>query len=129
MSAVVSAVGMFLKIFIGSLLIGCLMAAISLLTFKHLDLTHDEFFPMENVFLFVFPYMAWMLAESLELSGIVAILFCGFGMDVYTFINLSEATQVHIKKMIKVMARPLADVFSRARRLLTFFLTGLRCHR
>ena len=44
------------------------------------------------------------LAESLELSGIVAILFCGFGMDVYTFINLSEATQVHIKKMIKVMA-------------------------
>ena len=113
-SAVVSAVGMFLKIFIGSLLIGCLMAAISSLTFKHLDLTHDEFFPMENVFLFVFPYMAWMLAESLELSGIVAILFCGFGMDVYTFINLSEATQVHIKKMIKVMARPLADVFSRA---------------
>ena len=45
--------------------------------------------------------MAWMLAESLEFSGIVAILFCGFGMDVYTFINLSEDTRNTIKKMIK----------------------------
>ena len=102
--AVISAVGMFLKIFSGSLGVGCLMAAVASLTFKHLDLTHEEFFPMENVFLFAFPYMAWMLAESLELSGIVSILFCGFGMDVYAFINLSEATQEMIKKMIKVMA-------------------------
>ncbi len=103
-SSVVSAVGMFLKIFSGSLGVGCLMAATASLVFKHLDLTHEEFFPMENVFLFAFPYMAWMLAESLELSGIVAILFCGFGMDVYAFINLSEATQEMIKKMVKVMA-------------------------
>ena len=73
--SVVSAVGMFLKIFTGSLGVGCLMAATASLVFKHLDLTHEEFFPMENVFLFAFPYMAWMLAESLELSGIVAILF------------------------------------------------------
>eukprot|EP01043_Picozoa_sp_COSAG02_P045816 COSAG02_NODE_4227_length_5610_cov_4.036654_4_plen_805_part_00 len=103
-SSVISAVGMFLKIFSGSLGVGCLMAATASLVFKHLDLTHEEFFPMENVFLFAFPYMAWMLAESLELSGIVAILFCGFGMDVYAFINLSEATQEMIKKMVKVMA-------------------------
>ena len=102
--SVISAVGMFLKIFSGSLGVGCLMAAVASLVFKHLDLTHEEFFPMENVFLFAFPYMAWMLAESLELSGIVAILFCGFGMDVYAFINLSDATQEMIKKMVKVMA-------------------------
>lgn len=53
--AAVSAVGMFIKIFSGSLFVGCLMAAVSSLTFKHLDLTHEEFFPMENVFLFAFP--------------------------------------------------------------------------
>jgi len=29
------------------------------------------------------------LLSSQELSGIVAILFCGFGMDIYTFTNLS----------------------------------------
>lgn len=50
--------------------------------------------------LLVFPDMSWMLAEALELSGIVAILFCGFGMDVYAFVNLSEPTQEMIKKMV-----------------------------
>ena len=94
----------FCKIFAGSVFVGCLIAAAASLTFKHMNLTHAEFFPVENVFLVVFPYMAWMLAESLEFSGIVAILFCGFGMDVYTFINLSEDTRNTIKKMIKVIA-------------------------
>ena len=49
-----------------------------------------QHFVVENVLLFVFPYMAWMLAESLELSGIVAILFCGFGMAHYTALSLSK---------------------------------------
>jgi hypothetical protein len=38
----------FCKIFAGSVFVGCFVAAIASLTFKHLDLTHEEFFAMEN---------------------------------------------------------------------------------
>lgn len=38
----------------------------------------------------IFPYCAYMLAESLHLSGIVAILFCGIVMAHYTRRNLSK---------------------------------------
>eukprot|EP01052_Picozoa_sp_SAG31_P023375 SAG31_NODE_1923_length_6914_cov_3.243580_5_plen_95_part_00 len=48
--------------------------------------------------------MAWMLAESLELSGIVAILFCGFGMSQYTMLNLSDATKEATQQFFRVMA-------------------------
>ena len=78
MAAVFTAVAKFMYIFLGSLFVGCLAACISSLVMKHTTLAlHEEFFASECVLLFVFPYMAWMLAESLELSGIVSILFCG----------------------------------------------------
>eukprot|EP01051_Picozoa_sp_SAG22_P011849 SAG22_NODE_1178_length_5239_cov_67.095136_2_plen_228_part_00 len=46
--AVLEAVITFLYIFLGSLFIGCLIAALSSLVFKHTSLYHDEFFVTEN---------------------------------------------------------------------------------
>jgi len=42
-----------------------------------------------NIAIFI-PIIAYLLGESLHLSGIVAILFCGIGMSRYTLPNLSK---------------------------------------
>ena len=67
----------------------------------------------QNVLLFVFPYMAWMLAESLELSGIVAILFCGFGMAHYTALSLSKETEAR-QTLLPPPILPKLSVLTRA---------------
>jgi NhaP-type Na+/H+ or K+/H+ antiporter len=104
MANVAGAVGTFCYIFLGSLFVGCLIAAASSLVFKHTALYDEEFFVTENVLLLIFPYMAWMLAESIELSGIVAILFCGFGMSHYTTLSLSDHTKASTQSFFRVMA-------------------------
>ena len=50
---------------------------------------------LECCIVVIFPYCAYMLAESLQLSGIVAILFCGIVMAHYTRRNLSKVVLVH----------------------------------
>eukprot|EP01051_Picozoa_sp_SAG22_P015586 SAG22_NODE_2057_length_3067_cov_2.004043_1_plen_215_part_10 len=57
-----------------------------------------------QVLLLLFPYMSWMLAEAMQLSGIVAILFCGIIMAHYTSHNLHPSTEAFSKKFFKVFA-------------------------
>jgi hypothetical protein len=52
-----------------------------------------EFEALEMVLTILFPYMSWMLAEAMKLSGIVSILFCGIAMAHYTTRNLHPKTQ------------------------------------
>ena len=56
------------------------------------------------------PYAAYAAAESMSLSGIVAILFCGMVMAHYTVPNLSPETAVNSKVVFKVLAT-LAETF------------------
>eukprot|EP01052_Picozoa_sp_SAG31_P023374 SAG31_NODE_1923_length_6914_cov_3.243580_4_plen_62_part_00 len=55
MESVGSAFATFLQIFLGSLFVGCFIAAISSLVFKHTALYKEEYFVTENVLLIVFP--------------------------------------------------------------------------
>ena len=52
-----------------------------------------KFEALETVLLILFPYMSWMLAEAMKLSGIVSILFCVIIMAHYTTRNLYPKTQ------------------------------------
>jgi len=36
------------------------------------------------------PWISYLVADILSLSGIVSILFCGIGMERYTIPNLSD---------------------------------------
>ena len=47
MDAVMSGVGKFTYIFIGSVFVGCFIAALSALTFKHTTIFHEEHFVVE----------------------------------------------------------------------------------
>lgn len=83
-----------------------MFAVLSALMYKHTHLKEKPFFWMEVSLTVIPPYMSWMMAEAFELSGIVAILFCGIIMAHYTLNNLSPEAQDLTKKLFKVNTRP-----------------------
>ena len=99
----------FLVIFIGSFLIGTGVAVASALIFKqgefrkNSESTSDSI--LESALVIMVPYMAYMLAEGLELSGIVAILFCGILMKHYTTRNLSEKAKETCHAFFQITAK------------------------
>eukprot|EP01118_Nematostelium_gracile_P007983 TRINITY_DN2619_c0_g1_i1.p1 TRINITY_DN2619_c0_g1~~TRINITY_DN2619_c0_g1_i1.p1 ORF type:complete len:542 (-),score=118.02 TRINITY_DN2619_c0_g1_i1:168-1793(-) len=96
------AVGQFLYIFLGSVLCGVVVAIVSALVYKFTNI--GKFTTMETCLLSLFAYTSYLLAEGLNMSGIVAILFCGIAMAQYTFKNLSEEAQTLSTKVFEVLA-------------------------
>lgn len=104
---------LFVKIFLGSLLIGFLYGALSAYVYKLAGMKHDEHGSMvyvECVMIVCFAWGAYYTAEALELSGIVAILFCGIVMAKYTVANLSSEAKGLTAKGFKCVAL-LAETF------------------
>ena len=109
--AIVAAFGTFLKIFIGSSLIGLCFGAASALTFKHLKLfEHAETVFLEVVLSFTYPWAAFFVAEALELSGIVAILFSGMVFATYVRVNVSDDGLLLMAGTYKCVAK-IAETF------------------
>ena len=111
--------GFFLVIFVGSLAVGVLFALSATLFFKFLNKhgAHEGHVTLlqknnhiEMALVMIAPYAAYAAAESMSLSGIVAILFCGMVMAHYTVPNLSPETAVNSKVVFKVLAT-LAETF------------------
>ena len=81
----------------------CLFAGVAIFHYSFLsfsfvcsqcmDLRHHESHRfMEAAMTVLFPWSSYFLAESFELSGIVAILFSGITMAAYAFDNLSKVS-------------------------------------
>ena len=79
-------IGNFLLILGGSLGIGLLGGAAGGFFFKkyHLDATQKEM-----AFVILLNYMVYLLAELLNVSGIMALFVSGISMRLYVFDNLS----------------------------------------
>jgi len=102
---------LFLKIFVGSTLIGVLFGMLSSYVTKHAHMSdHADALFKEAVLVAVFAWSSYFVAEAFELSGIVAILFCGIVMAKYTRDNLSEQAQTLTSRTFKVLAL-LAETF------------------
>merc|ERR1719278_801265 len=84
-------IGRFFMMFFGSAGIGTLVAMLSSLVLKYIDLYTNP--SLEFGLMLCFTYVPYALAEGLHLSGIMAILFCGIVMSHYTHYNLSPVTQ------------------------------------
>ena len=112
--ACMEALGMFGGIFAGSWFIGTGVALGSALFFKYGSFRappNDEHGSiLEASMLLSWPYMAYMFAEGLELSGIVAILFCGITMSHYTVHNLSRHARTVLSAFFKCLAN-LCETF------------------
>jgi len=117
--SLIESAGFFLVIFVGSLAVGVLFAVSATLFFKLLNRhgAHDghvtllqKYSHVEMALVMIAPYAAYAAAESMSLSGIVAILFCGMVMAHYTVPNLSPETATNSKVVFKVLAT-LAETF------------------
>ncbi|XP_077291472.1 na[+]/H[+] hydrogen exchanger 3 isoform X2 [Arctopsyche grandis] len=95
------ACGDFLGIFTLSLLIGAIMGCLTALLTKF---THVRDFPLLESALFVLmSYSTFLIAEVAELTGVVAVLFCGICQAHYTYNNLSEDSRARTKQIFELL--------------------------
>ncbi|XP_021925908.1 sodium/hydrogen exchanger 7 isoform X3 [Zootermopsis nevadensis] len=95
------ALGDFFGIFTLSLLIGALMGCITAILTKF---THVRDFPLLESALFVLmSYSTFLIAEASELTGVVAVLFCGICQAHYTYNNLSPDSRSRTKKLFELL--------------------------
>jgi len=94
-------IGEFFGIFLGSVGLGAFMgAATSLLTkFTHVR----DYQLLETSLFFLMSYSSYLLGEVCEMSGIVAVLFCGIFQAHYTFHNLSLESKLRTKQLFEVL--------------------------
>ncbi|XP_047130387.1 sodium/hydrogen exchanger 6 isoform X1 [Hydra vulgaris] len=94
-------IGEFVAVFGGSLLIGSIMGLGNALLTK---LTHLYQFPQLETALFtLMSYSTFLIAEAAELTGIVAVLFCGISQAHYTFNNLSDQSKSATKEVFGLL--------------------------
>ncbi|XP_044740864.1 sodium/hydrogen exchanger 6 isoform X2 [Chrysoperla carnea] len=95
------AVGDFFGIFLLSLTIGALMGCITALMTKF---TRVRDFPLLESALFVLmSYSTFLIAEASDLTGVVAVLFCGICQAHYTYNNLSDDSRTRTKQMFELL--------------------------
>ncbi|GAQ91037.1 Na+/H+ antiporter [Klebsormidium nitens] len=104
------AIWFFIVIFVGSTLIGGLVGMLSALVFRFGGFSEKGLHVIECCLACLFPYIAYMLANACQLSGIVAILFCGIAMRHYTHDNLSEEAQKLLSGFFSMLAK-LSETF------------------
>ncbi|KAK0265091.1 hypothetical protein B0A54_09119 [Friedmanniomyces endolithicus] len=101
--AIIESVGVFLLVFFGSLVIGL---AIGLATSLLLKLTHVRREPkIESCLIILIAYASYFFANSIHMSGIVSLLFCGICLKHYAYHNMSRRTQLTTKFTFSVMAQ------------------------
>lgn len=102
----VSSLGVFLGVFFASLVIGGIVGACSAMLHKYISITGDwdEGWVIDSSLVLIFPYLAYTIAESANLSGIVAVLFCGMVMGRYTRQNLDKAPRMVTMCFFKLVA-------------------------
>eukprot|EP00794_Sanderia_malayensis_P011062 gene11062-12230_t len=96
-----SAIGQFIGVFGGSFLIGTVTGLGTALLTK---LTHINQFPLLETALFaLMSYGTFLLAEIAQLTGIVAVLFCGISQAQYTYPNLSDESKSATKQLFGLL--------------------------
>lgn len=150
--SILAAFGLFVGIFAGALIIGVGSGILAALLFKHMvrhhylfhtpvpcasrrclqELYHAENAVLERIVVFCVPYIAYFVAEGLQLSGIVSILFCGISMAHYARCgtgrctccagarltltlpsprpNMSEATRDFSLRLFKLLANTMESI-------------------
>ncbi|KAI9217615.1 Sodium/hydrogen exchanger family-domain-containing protein [Blastocladiella britannica] len=90
-------------VFLGSFMVGIGSAFMFAKLTKHQRLTHDAV-TVEVVMLLVFAYSSYLMAEVLELTGIISVFFTGVGMAHYAKPNLTRASVATAKHVLHIFS-------------------------
>lgn len=91
----------FFTIFVGSLLIGASIALITALVFKFFRFDGMEI--LETGLFFLLSWSSFLFAETLGLTGIVSVLFCGILQAHYTYNNLTPESKQSTKQLMELL--------------------------
>eukprot|EP00250_Pteridium_aquilinum_P002547 c12767_g2_i1 orf=1-912(-) len=87
-SKIFSLLGKFLYLFVTSTLLGIFVGLVSAFTIKKLYVGRHST-DREIAIMVLMPYLSYMVAELLDLSGILTVFFCGIVMSHYTWHNVT----------------------------------------
>lgn len=90
----------FLQLFFGSISIGIFAGILGSFMFKYLRFSET----LDRAMFFIWAYVPYVLAESIELSGILAILFLGIVMGYYTKESLSSHSKITTEEFFKTFS-------------------------
>ncbi|KAL4761302.1 bifunctional K:H/Na:H antiporter NHX1 [Aspergillus foveolatus] len=97
------AIGLFLLVFFGSMLVGVIVGIMTALGLKY---THVRRQPkIESCLIVLIAYASYFFSNGVLLSGIVSLLFCGITLKHYAYYNMSRRTQLTTKYLFQVMAQ------------------------
>lgn len=99
--AFLKAVKDFFFVFFFSLVIGTSMGCLTALMTKFTKVR--EFPLLESALFVLMSYSTFLIAEVFELTGVVAVLFCGICQAHYTFNNLSEESRTRTKQLFELL--------------------------
>ena len=92
----------FVTVTILSIAVGVFLGLTASFMYKHTQLS--EYPKFETSLLFCFCYLCYSIAESMELSGIMAIFFQGIILSHYNSYNLSPAAHVASEQIFSTLA-------------------------
>ncbi|XP_052895498.1 sodium/hydrogen exchanger 3-like [Anopheles moucheti] len=97
---IVSGIGSFFVIALGGSIIGVIWGFVTGLVTRFTE--HVRV--IEPIFIFVMAYLAYLNAEIFNMSGILAITFCGLTMKNYIEQNVSEKSRTTIEFTLKTLS-------------------------
>ncbi|KAL6657143.1 hypothetical protein ACP70R_004923 [Stipagrostis hirtigluma subsp. patula] len=95
-SVVLKFLGNFCYLFLSSTFLGVFAGLLSAYIIKKLYIGRHST-DREVALMMLMAYLSYMLAELLELSGILTVFFCGIVMSHYTWHNVTESSRVTTK--------------------------------
>ena len=100
---VVHGVWTFFFVFIVSLMIGALIGLIAALALKK---TNIHLYPgLESCLIALMAYASYFFSNSVHLSGIVSLLFCGITLKHYAYESMSQRSKRTTKSLFQVLAQ------------------------
>ncbi|KAL8166604.1 hypothetical protein V2J09_008103 [Rumex salicifolius] len=98
-----SLVGTFLYLFFTSTILGVAVGLLSAFIIKTLYIGRHST-DREIAIMMLMAYLSYMIAELINLSGILTVFFCGVVMSHYTWHNITESSRITTKHAFATMS-------------------------